>query len=147
MRMGRSRAMTLAGAACTALLATAGGAAAATPKSPVKAITASGFGSVLATGSGQALYLFNKEADGKVRCTGACKAAWPVLYAPASGKVPKKLAGFKGTFGTVRRPDDKRLQVTWNGRPIYTYAHEGPRQVRCNDVGGWFVVRATGKIF
>ena len=119
----------------------------AAPKAPVATITAAGFGTVLATRSRQALYVFNQEKDGKVRCTGACKAAWPVLYAPASGKVAKRLKGFKGTFGTVRRPDDKRLQVTWNGRPVYTYAHEGPGQVRCNNVDGWFVVRASGRIF
>lgn len=131
-----------------AALASLGGATAAMAKgAPVAAINASGFGRVLATPSGQALYVFNREADGTVRCTGACKAAWPVLYAPATGKVPKRLAGFAGTFGTVRRPDDGRLQVTWNRRPVYTYAHEGPRQVRCNNVGGWFVVRSTGKIF
>jgi hypothetical protein len=24
---------------------------------------------------------------------------------------------------------------------VYTYVHEGPRQVLCNNVDGWFVVR------
>jgi predicted lipoprotein with Yx(FWY)xxD motif len=54
--------------------------------------------------------------------------------------VPKRVAGISGTFGLVRRPDG-RLQVTHNGLPVYTYAHEGPRQVLCNNVDGWFVVR------
>jgi hypothetical protein len=40
----------------------------------------------------------------------------------------------------IRRPDGK-LQVTHNRLPIYTYAHEGPNQVLCNNVDGWFVVR------
>jgi hypothetical protein len=31
--------------------------------------------------------------------------------------------------------------VTHNRLPIYTYAHERPNQVLCNDVDGWFVVR------
>lgn len=132
--------------ATTASAALAGSAMAA-PGSPVATINAPGFRTVLATPKRQALYVFNKEKDGKVRCTGACKAAWPVLYAPKSGKVPKTLKGFKGTFGVVRRPDDKRLQVTWNGQPVYTYAHEAPGEVRCNNVGGWFAVRANGKIF
>jgi predicted lipoprotein with Yx(FWY)xxD motif len=55
--------------------------------------------------------------------------------------VPRKLAGVRGVFGVIRRPDG-RLQVTHNRRPIYTYVNEGPNQVLCNNVDGWFVVRA-----
>jgi hypothetical protein len=55
--------------------------------------------------------------------------------------VPRKLPGFKGVFGTIRRPGG-RLQLTYNRLPLYTYAHEGPGQILCNDVDGWFVVRA-----
>ena len=54
--------------------------------------------------------------------------------------MPKRLAGIKGTFGVIKRPNGK-LQVTHNGLPVYTYAHEGPTQVLCNNVDGWFVVR------
>jgi predicted lipoprotein with Yx(FWY)xxD motif len=57
--------------------------------------------------------------------------------------VPATIRGVAGRFGTVRRPDGRR-QVTYQGRPIYSYAHEGPRQVLCNDVDGWFVARARG---
>ncbi len=46
----------------------------------------------------------------------------------------------KGVFGVIRRPDG-RLQVTHNRLPLYTYAHEAPDQVLCDDVDGWFVVR------
>jgi hypothetical protein len=38
-------------------------------------------------------------------------------------------------------PPDGRLPVTFRGLPVYTYAHEGPTQVLCDDVDGWFVVR------
>ena len=44
-----------------------------------------------------------------------------------------------GTWGTIRRPNG-RLQVTYNRLPLYAYAHEPPRVVRCNNVNGWFVV-------
>jgi predicted lipoprotein with Yx(FWY)xxD motif len=98
------------------------------------------FGAILATHAKKALYTWNveKRAGGKIRCTGACAAAWPPLL--AKGAVPKRVAGIKGTFGTIRRPDGKR-QVTFNRLPVYTYAHEGPTQVLCNNVDGWFVVR------
>ena len=98
------------------------------------------FGPILATPKKQALYYWKVEqrAGGKIRCTGSCARAWPPLY--AKGAVPKRIRGISGTFGTVRRPDGRR-QVTFNGRAIYTYAHEGPGQVLCNNVNGWFVVR------
>ena len=98
------------------------------------------FGRILATPKKQALYYWKVEqrAGGKIRCTGSCARAWPPLY--AKGAVPKRIRGISGTFGTVRRPDGRR-QVTFNGRAIYTYAHEGPGQVLCNNVNGWFVVR------
>ena len=44
------------------------------------------------------------------------------------------------SFMGIRRPDG-RLQVTHNRLPIYSYAHERPNQVLCNNVDGWFVVR------
>jgi predicted lipoprotein with Yx(FWY)xxD motif len=98
------------------------------------------FGAILATPKKQALYFWRveKRAGGKIRCTGSCAKAWPPLY--AKGAVPRKIRGIAGTFGTVRRPDGRR-QVTFNGLAIYTYAHEGPTQVLCNNVNGWFVVR------
>jgi predicted lipoprotein with Yx(FWY)xxD motif len=100
------------------------------------------FGPILATPKQQALYYWNveKRARGKVRCTGSCARLWPPLVVRSRASVPKRVAGISGTFGVVRRPDG-RLQVTHNGLPVYTYAHERPRQVLCDNVNGWFVVR------
>ena len=99
------------------------------------------FGRVLVRNDGQALYYWNRERDARVHCTGACARAWPPLFVPR-GVTPKRhIAGIRGTFGVVRRPDGRR-QLTLNRRPLYTYAHERPRQVLCNNVNGWFVVRA-----
>ena len=101
------------------------------------------FGAVLATPKKQALYYWNveKRAGGKIRCTGACARLWPPLIVKSRTAVPKRIAGISGTFGVIRRPSG-RLQVTRNGLPVYTYAHEGPEQVLCNNVDGWFVVRS-----
>lgn len=100
------------------------------------------FGAILATPKKQALYYWTveKRAGGKIRCTGACARAWPPLIVRSRAALPRKLAGVSGTFSTIRRPDG-RLQVRHNGLPVYTYAHEGPGQVLCDDVDGWFVVR------
>jgi predicted lipoprotein with Yx(FWY)xxD motif len=111
------------------------------PAAPVAKIKVQGFGNVLATRARQALYYWNVEKrDFKVHCTGACARAWPPLIVGSARSVPRRIAGIRGTFGTIRRPDG-RLQVTWNRLPVYTYAHEGPNQVLCDNVNGWFVVR------
>lgn len=109
---------------------------------PVIELNTKRFGDILATRGHRALYYWNveKRAGGKIRCTGACARAWPPLIVRAASAVPRRLAGIKGTFGVIKRPDG-RLQVTHNRLPIYTYAHEGPNQVLCDNVDGWFVVR------
>ena len=116
------------------------GVAQGAPRAPAIKYQDDVFGPILATYAKKALYTWNveKRAGGKIRCTGACAAAWPPLL--AKGAVPKRVAGIKGTFGTIRRPNGKR-QVTFNGLAVYTYAHERPTQVLCDDVDGWFVVR------
>ena len=117
-------------------------AAAAAPAVPVTKIRAAGFGTVLARSDRQALYYWQveKRAGGKIRCVGTCAALWPPLLVRSASAVPKRVAGIRGTFGVIRRPNGK-LQVTHNGLPVYTYVHEGPGEVRCDNVRGWFVIR------
>jgi predicted lipoprotein with Yx(FWY)xxD motif len=98
------------------------------------------FGPILVTPTKHALYYWTQENDFRIHCTGACAKLWPPLVVRSRAAVPAHAAGIKGTFGTIRRPDG-RLQVTFNRRPVYTYVHEGAKQVLCNNVGGWFVVR------
>jgi len=100
------------------------------------------FGAILATPKKKALYYWNveKRAGGKVRCKGACARAWPPLIVKSRSAVPRRIAGIPGRFGVIRRPGG-RLQVTHRGLPVYSYAHEAPEQVLCNNVDGWFVVR------
>jgi predicted lipoprotein with Yx(FWY)xxD motif len=114
----------------------------AAPAAPVTKIRAAGFGNVLARRDRQALYYWQveKRAGGKIRCVGACAALWPPLLVRSAAAVPKRVPGIRGVFGVIRRPNGK-LQVTHNGLPVYTYVHEGPGVVRCDNVNGWFVVR------
>jgi predicted lipoprotein with Yx(FWY)xxD motif len=110
-------------------------------RAPVLKQKAAGFGTILATRGHKALYFWDVEKrDFKVHCTGACAKAWPPLVVKSRAAVPRKIKGISGTFGTIRRPNGA-LQVTWNRLPVYTYAHERPYQVLCDDVDGWFVVR------
>jgi len=134
----KTLALLIAGVAAVAV-----GSAAAASRAPVVRYVDDRFGPVLATPKKQALYFWNAEKDFKVHCTGACAKAWPPLVVATKAAVPRTVARIKGTFGTIRRPDG-RLQVTFDRRPVYTYAHEAPTQVLCDDVGGWFVVRLRG---
>jgi predicted lipoprotein with Yx(FWY)xxD motif len=100
------------------------------------------FGAILATPRKQALYYWRveKRANGRIRCTRGCARAWPPLIVSRASAVPRRIPGIRGVFGTVRRPDG-RIQVKYNGLAVYTYAHERPEQVLCDNVDGWFVVR------
>jgi len=113
-----------------------------TAVAPVAKLKTTSFGYVLTRRDFQALYYWQAEqkVGGKVRCTGTCAKLWPPLLVRSAAMVPRTVAGIRGRFGVIRRPGGK-LQVTHRGLPVYTYAHEGRRQVLCNNVDGWFVVR------
>jgi predicted lipoprotein with Yx(FWY)xxD motif len=109
----------------------------------VRTIMDEQLGEVLARADKQAIYVWNKEPKGKIRCTGGCAKAWPPVLVNAGVVVPMHVKGVMGEFGTIRRSDGKR-QLTFNRRALYTYAHEKPDQVLCNNVDGWFAVKVHG---
>ncbi len=106
----------------------------------VKTIVDKQLGRVLTTAGKQAIYVWNREPKGKIRCTGACAKAWPPVLVKRGVVVSMHVKGIKGDFGTIRRANGAR-QLTFNRRPLYTYAHEKPGQVLCNDVDDWFAVK------
>ena len=99
------------------------------------------FGPILATPHHLALYTWTKEKDGKVHCVGACAKAWPPLLLMKGERVAKHVSGVMGVFGEVRRPDG-HMQVTFGGKPLYTYKGDTPTKILCNGMGGWYVVKA-----
>lgn len=98
-----------------------------------------GVGSVLVDAKGDALYFNDQEAKGgKVLCTGDCTSIWPPLVLPARATGPSAAAGLGGKLGVVRRPDGKR-QVTWGGKPLYSFAEDGgPGKVTGNGTSDSF---------
>lgn len=104
------------------------------------------FGQVLWGPDRQVVYIWEKEPTSKAECYGDCAEAWPpVLTAGepvAAGDVDPTL------LGTTTRQDGS-TQVTYNGHPLYYYAHEGPGEVKCHDVathgGLWWVVTPAGQ--
>lgn len=106
----------------------------------------SDFGTMLFDRTGQAIYLFDKETTSTPECYGACAQAWPPVLttdAPrAGGEADPELLGV-----TPRR--NGAQQVTYDGHPLYYYAHEGKNEVLCHNVseygGLWLVVTPGGE--
>ncbi len=125
---------------------TARSAAPVTPTGTRITLAGSDFGKILFDGRGQAIYLFAKEKTSRPECYGDCAAAWPPVYTKGT---PRAGSGIRARLlGTTKRRDG-RLQVTYGGHPLYFYANEGRREVRCHNVflngGLWLVVRADGR--
>jgi len=104
------------------------------------------YGTVVANGRGEALYLFDRERKGKSECYGACAKAWPPVL--SKGK-PRAAAGADPSLlGTTRRRNGK-LQVTYAGQPLYYYVGDSPGTILCHDVdefgGTWLVVQPDGR--
>ncbi|HWI09010.1 MAG TPA: hypothetical protein VNT54_16020 [Solirubrobacteraceae bacterium] len=104
------------------------------------------FGDMLFGPNRQAIYIFENDPQGASRCYGECAAAWPPVF---TEREPRAGTGVRASLlGTAERRDG-RLQVTYAGKPLYYYAHEGPGEVRCHDVdlngGLWWVVGPDGK--
>lgn len=106
----------------------------------------SAFGRVLFDANGQVVYVFEDDRRDQSNCTSdECVEAWPPVLTkeqPSAGRgVEARL------LGTIRRSDG-RLQVTYNGRPLYFYEHEAPGEIKCHDVelhgGLWWVVTPRG---
>jgi predicted lipoprotein with Yx(FWY)xxD motif len=106
---------------------------------PAVEIKTSNLGKVITTPKKLGIYYWNveKQAGGKIRCTGECARAWPPVY--VSGAVAKHVKGVMATFGTIKR--GSKRQLTINGLPAYTYHDDKPTVVLCDNVDGWFAVR------
>jgi predicted lipoprotein with Yx(FWY)xxD motif len=115
---------------------------------PTLKVRTTRFGSILFAGNGRVVYGFTRDKrNGPSQCYGDCAAAWPVYY--ARGTLTAGAGVKKSLLGTVKRRDGRR-QVTYNGWPLYYYAHEKAGEVKCQNVethgGTWLVVRPSGAL-
>jgi predicted lipoprotein with Yx(FWY)xxD motif len=122
---------------------------AATPMNPTGTVikaAKSQFGMMLFDGTGQAVYLFDKETTTKPECYGACAEAWPPVLTKGT---PTATDGTRqNLLGTTQRADGK-IQVTYGDHPLYYYAHEAKNEVKCHNIqefgGLWLVVTPAGQ--
>jgi predicted lipoprotein with Yx(FWY)xxD motif len=91
---------------------------------------------VLVANDGLTLYTLSAEKHGVFICKGSCLKDWhPLVVAKGvkpTGPVP---------LGTIKRPDSGMRQVTFEGRPLYTF-DDDKRKGDANgegfkDVGTW----------
>jgi predicted lipoprotein with Yx(FWY)xxD motif len=131
----------LSGLALVLLIVTvAGTGAPAATSGPVALKTGNAGGAtVLTNAKGFTVYWFAADSPGKSNCYGSCAQYWP----PVTG-TPSAAAGIPGKFGTTTRTDGT-AQVTYNGRPLYTYVGDtAPGQAQGNNLningGLWHVI-------
>ena len=135
----RPRPLSIAILAIVAVLAAAGLvsslATARTTKRVVKEANSRSLGTVLTANNGLTLYTLSAEKHGNFICKGSCLADWHPLIVAAGVKPTGPVS-----LGTVKRPDGRR-QVTFNGRPLYTFDGDSKRGDTkgegIKDVGTW----------
>jgi predicted lipoprotein with Yx(FWY)xxD motif len=145
-------ALALTTALCAAVLAAPAGARlqagvpdkAPHPRTVAKKARNAGLGEIVLTNlKGRTLYTLSAEIKGRFICTRGCLSVWHPLV------VPKGIKPLGPTrLGLVKRPDG-RLQVTFKGRPLYTFSGDA-KAGQANgegvkDVGTWHAA-SLGKI-
>jgi predicted lipoprotein with Yx(FWY)xxD motif len=111
----------------------------------------SGVGTVLVDSGGQALYTNNRDSGMNVACTGSCTGIWMPLMAPSSGQPSSSDQAVQSKLGVVKTKNGS--QVTFTGKPLYSFVQDSSGQVTGNGVtdnfGGTSVtwtVASTGHV-
>jgi predicted lipoprotein with Yx(FWY)xxD motif len=105
-------------------------------------------GKIVVDGKSHTLYLFEKDKNGKSKCSGACATNWPPLLTKGKPKASGSVSASK--LGTTKRSDGT-TQVTYGGHPMYTFVVDknkpGSTKGQGVDAFGaeWYVVGTNGK--
>jgi predicted lipoprotein with Yx(FWY)xxD motif len=106
-------------------------------------------GKILVSSSGFTLYMFTRDVRNKDRCAmiSGCAGVWPALT--VKGKPTAGPGVRRSLLGTIKLAHGVR-QVTYAGRPLYTYAFDGgpgaTSYIGANQFGGnWFALTAGGR--
>jgi predicted lipoprotein with Yx(FWY)xxD motif len=75
---------------------------------------------ILVDSMGKTLYASDQEGPGDdIQCTGSCLGFWFPLTATSGN--PRGVGVPAGKLGTLKRPDNGQTQVTFDGKPLYTF--------------------------
>jgi predicted lipoprotein with Yx(FWY)xxD motif len=134
-------------AAVSAMLFATSEMAAPTSSPPTVIARSSDYGRILFDGTNHALYAFTRDPREKTTCYRQCAAAWPPYI--VGGTLRAGTGTSRSLLGTTRRRDGKR-QLTYAGKPLYYYVHDGRGRVLCQNIrefgGLWLVVRPNGRL-
>jgi predicted lipoprotein with Yx(FWY)xxD motif len=90
---------------------------------------------VLVNSAGMTVYVFDKDTanSGKSACNGPCADNWPAVAAADGAAAP---------YGAITR-DDGAKQLTYQGKPLYTYKADKKAGDRAGDnfKDVWHVVK------
>ena len=98
-------------------------------------------GDFLVAPNGMTVYTFANDEPGVSNCTEGCLENWPAVRA-LDGDRLVGADGVMGEISSIVREDNNRIQVTYNGMPLYFFANdEAPGDVNGQGAGDvWFVV-------
>lgn len=85
---------------------------------------------VLVDAAGHTLYSANVEKGGAIHCIDACTSFWKPLLGSAH-QIQSTPSPLDDKLGLLARPDGGK-QLTFNGRPLYTFAEERVGQLKGN---------------
>jgi predicted lipoprotein with Yx(FWY)xxD motif len=110
----------------------------------------SGLGTVLVNAKGRTLYVFMKDAQRRVTCTGSCAAFWPPLKWKSASKPTAGGTAKRAMLGSDKNPSGGRV-VTYNKWPLYTYsgdsaAGQAKGQAKHLNGGKWYVISPKGAL-
>jgi hypothetical protein len=100
----------------------------------VKAARRHGFGKILVTPKGRALYVLPHGS-----CGAGCLSVWPRLVMPHGKTMPK---GAK-CLGTAKFGSHGKLQVTYRKMRLYTFTGDSGTSVNGNGLSGFKVAKVT----
>lgn len=112
---------------------------------PTVATASTSLGTVLVDGAGKTLYTWDRDTGPASTCTGTCAATWPPLVLASGVTAPVAGPGVSLLTSAPRPDDATKLQVNWDGKPLYYYAADtAPGDVKGDGVGGtWHVVKVA----
>ena len=85
---------------------------------------------VLTDSTGRTLYSADVEKGGRILCTAGCTSFWNPVSA-SSTQAKSAAANLNLDLGVVKRPGGAR-QLTFDGKPLYSFTEERPGQLKGN---------------
>jgi predicted lipoprotein with Yx(FWY)xxD motif len=144
----RLMAIVLAAVLATSVLAGLAFAASKPTKPATVKTRSTSLGKIVVDGRSHTLYLFEKDKNGKSKCSGRCATNWPPLLTKGKPKTGSGVSASK--LGTTKRSDGT-TQVTYGGHPLYTFVVDNgkPGSTKGEGVDAfgaeWYVVGTNGK--